>query len=158
MSGRERAPRWRVGLCSVALTALAVLTVTPTAPPVKAATPPTYHAIAVGMVYDVGGATAINDAGVVAGQFGVTNQGNKGFARVTGTTVEKMPVANAVPTAINASGSMVGHAGSSPLTAIRVDGTTVTPIPGLDGTAGDVAYDVDDAGTTVVGTSFLANG
>ena len=49
--------------------------------------------------------------------------------------------------------------GSDPaIEAIRVDGTTVTTIPGLAGTAGDVAYDIDDAGTTVVGASFLSNG
>ncbi len=53
---------------------------------------------------------------------------------------------------------MAGYRGSDPLEAIRVDGTTVTTIPGLAGTAGDVAYDIDDAGTTVVGASFLSNG
>ncbi len=57
------------------------------------------------MVYDVGGATAINDAGVVAGQFGVTNQGNQGMVRMTGTTIEKMPLSGGgTPFAINANG------------------------------------------------------
>ncbi|HEX7345831.1 MAG TPA: fibronectin type III domain-containing protein, partial [Candidatus Limnocylindrales bacterium] len=158
MSGRERASRWRVGLSSVGLAVVGLWTASPGVAPVAAATPPSYYAIALGMVYDVGGATAINDSGVVAGQFGVTNQGNKGFARAIGTTIETVPVAGANPSAINAAGSIVGHAGSDPLRAIRVDGTTVTPIPGLAGTAGDVAYDIDDAGTSVIGASFLASG
>ena len=83
MSGRERAPLWLVALLSTTLGALTVLTVTPAASPVKAATPPQYYAIALGLVHGIGGSTAINDSGVIAGQFGVTNQGNQGFARVT---------------------------------------------------------------------------
>ena len=84
MSGRERAPLWLVALLSTALGAMTVMTVTPTATPVKAATPPPYYAIAAGLVHGINGATAINESGVVAGQFGVTNQGNQGFARVNG--------------------------------------------------------------------------
>ena len=159
MSGRERAPLWLVALLSTTLSALTVLTVTPAASPVKAATPPPYYAIALGLVHGITGSTALNESGVVAGQFGVTNQGNQGFARVNGTTIQKIPaVGGGTPFAINSAGSMVGFTGSDPLHAVRVDGTTATPLAGLEGTAGDVAYDIDDAGTTVVGTSFLANG
>jgi probable HAF family extracellular repeat protein len=110
------------------------------------------------MVDDIGGATAINDTGVVAGQFGVTGQGNQGVARVFETTIEKMPIAGGgTPFAINSTGTMVGSGGPDPIHAIRVDGTTISTIPGLDGSAGDVAYDINDAGL-VVGTSFLTNG
>ena len=158
MLGRERAPLWLVTLCSVALSAITLLTVAPAAVPVKAATPPPYHAIALGLVHGIAG-TAINEAGTVAGQFGVTNQGNRGLVRAHGATIERMPLTGGgTAFALNATGSMVGYMAPDPLRAIRVDGTTVTEIPGLPGTAGDVAYDIDDAGTTVVGASFLANG
>ena len=159
MLGRERAPLWLVALCSTALSALTLLTVTPVVVPVRAATPPAYYAIALGLVHGMNGATAINDSGVVAGQFGVTNQGNQGFARANGTTIQKIPASGGgTPFSINAAGTMVGYTGSDPLRAVRVDGTVATTLAGLAGTAGDVAYDIDDAGTTVVGASFLANG
>ena len=159
MSGRERVRVWLVSWCSVAISAITLLTVTPTASPVRATTPPTYYAIALGMTYGMNGATAINQSGVVAGQFGVTNQGNQGIARATGTVIEGYPApGGGTPFAINAAGTMVGFTGQDPLQAVRVDGTTATLIPGLAGTAGDVAYDIDDGGTTVVGATFLASG
>ena len=155
--GRARATRWLVALSGTSLLAGSFVAIAP-APVAHAATPPEYHAIAIGMVSGISGATAINATGVVAGQYGVPNQPSAGVARISGTSIERIDVAGGNPFAINASGSMVGTAGSATLQAIRVDGTTVTPIPGLEGTAGDVAYDIDDAGTTVIGASFLSNG
>ncbi len=159
MSGRDRVRRWLATVCTVSISAITLLTVAPAAVPVKAATPPPYYAIALGMVHGISGSAAINESGVVAGQFGVTNQGNQGFARVDGTTIDRMPAAGGgTPFAINAAGTMVGYRGSDPIQPVRIDGSTITAIPGLAGSAGGAAYDIDGAGTTVVGMSFFANG
>ncbi len=152
MSSRGRAPLWLVALWSTTLAATLVLTVTPALSPVHAAPPPQYYAIAAGLTDGVAG-IAMNEAGVVGGQF--PTSGSQGLARVTGPVVEKVPLVGGFPMAINAIGSMVGLVSDGPQSAIRVDGTAVTVIPGLAGSAGDVAYDIDDTGTTVVGASFL---
>ncbi len=53
----------------------------------------------------------------------------------------------------------MGSASGGPGTqAIRVDGSTVTPVPGLAGSDYDSAYGINEAGTTVVGGSFFSGG
>jgi probable HAF family extracellular repeat protein len=146
MSGRERARRLLVGVLSTGLSALTILTLAPAATPVKAAVPPAYYAVAVGMVSGITSPNAMNEAGVVAAKDGVD------LARVTGPTVQTIAAPGGYPFAINEAGTIVGSADSG---AIRADGTTVTSLPGLAGGTFETAYDIDETGTTIVGASAV---
>ena len=115
--GRERATRYLVALFGTSLVAASFVTVS-AAPPIRAATPPEYYAVALGMVSDVTSPNAMNEAGVVAAKVGVD------LARITGPTVQTIAAPGGYPFAITEAGTIVGSADSG---AIRVDGTTQSP-------------------------------
>ncbi len=145
MFGRRRSTRWLLTLSATSLLALSVPA--GSAPSVRAADPPQYYAIALGMVNGVTGANAMNEAGVLGA---LTNDGR--LARITGATIEPFGASGGYPFDINESGTVVGNVGHE---AVRVDGSTVTPLPGLvDGTY-ETARGINDAGTLVVGSSNL---
>ena len=110
---------------------------------------PGYYGIALGLTSELNAVYALNESGAMAG---VMN--DQRLTRIEGSTVTPLSGGTGFVTAMNESGTFVGGQNDHP---VRVDGTTVTPVPGLGG-VWEGAYDIDAAGTTIVGVSSDASG
>ncbi len=146
MLGRKRVTRWLVAVGTTTLLSTSLVVVAPAAT-VRAADPPVYYAIALGLTSHVGGLNVMNEAGAIAGYL---NDGR--LARIVGSVITPIPGPAGSTNDINENGTIVGVRDSQ---AIRIDGTTVTTIAGTGGEF-EIASDIDEAGTTIVGYSYAS--